>query len=539
MQTPSVLHIAAEVLRVRKNEILLNWENVCRSHVPAARKQSRPALRDSLPEFLDELIKTLYSADPLNQAELNSEVAKEHGEERATQQEYDLEQVIYEYQLLRKVIKSELEAEGCFAPDVVETIYSFIEHGIRKASVTYAEIEETFQAAQRADLSASRLEAERANLAKTAFLANMSHEIRTPLGAIMGFVSLLKDDDTTSSEAANYLDTIERHSHHLLRIVDDILDLTKVESGKMSVDLSEFSLTQFLAEFSSFAGLKARENGLSFELKVETLLPDKIVCDPTRLRQILSNTVGNAVKFTEKGKVELHVLYADGTLRLTVTDTGKGISREQRANLFQAFAQVDSSSTRKFGGTGLGLLLTKKLCEALGGDFNLLKSKIGKGSTFEAVVPVTVPETSKFVSVQGMELRAPAEFAVAPPPDLSKLKILLVEDSPDNQILIKLMLGKVGITLDIASNGKSGVSASMSKSYDVILMDIQMPIMDGHEAARTLRANHYTKPIVALTAHAMREERERAEASGFSHFLTKPINRKNLIDLLEVLMTHS
>ena len=386
---------------------------------------------------------------------------------------------------------------------------------------------------QTAEIEATRSEAERANLAKTSFLANMSHEIRTPLGAIMGFIGLLRDEGLSEAEAANYLTVIDRNSHHVLRIIDDILDLTKVEAGKMVIEKMEFSLVEFLSEFASLIGFKAPENGIIFEFSAATPVPDIIVSDPTRLRQILSNILGNAIKFTEKGRVELTVSFNEGHLEFRVTDTGRGITKEQRRHLFQAFSQADSSTTRKFGGTGLGLVLTKKLSQALGGDFDLVESEIGKGSVFEASIPVELPVAAALVPIK--------KFRMTPTPDddehanLKNFDVLVVEDSPENQMLLRMILKKVGSKVTVANDGLEGVERARAKRFDVILMDIQMPNLDGHEATRELRSKGYTGPIVALTAHAMKEERQRATKSGFSHFLTKPIDRKSLLDLLEVL----
>ncbi|RYZ63446.1 MAG: response regulator, partial [Proteobacteria bacterium] len=237
-----------------------------------------------------------------------------------------------------------------------------------------------------------------------------------------------------------------------------------------------FSLVQFLAEFSSFAALKAREHGLSFEFTAESLIPDLIVSDPSKLRQILSNSVGNAVKFTERGKVKLTVSYDDNQLTFKISDTGRGISAEQRSHLFQAFAQVDSSTTRKFGGTGLGLILTKKLSEVLGGDYNLRSSEPGKGSTFVASLPISLPEVSELVPVDALAARISEKPLADSVPDISDMKVLLVEDSPDNQVLVKLMLSKVGIDLEIVGDGASGVKSALNEHFDIVLMDIQMPL---------------------------------------------------------------
>lgn len=519
-----------------KNEILKDWENLARLKVPAAKIQSRLALQDSLPQFLDQLAATLSSETPSILTEKNAEIAREHGEDRAQQPEYTLEEVIGEYRLLRIIILRKLEAECLFDESTREIVHEFVDIGISKAAGRYAELESEHQATQKRELEATRLQAERASQAKSAFLANMSHEIRTPLGAIMGFVDLLKESGLDHNEVANYLDIINRNSHHLLRIVDDILDLTKVEAGKMVIEEIEFSLIQFMADFSSLAGMKARENGIVFEFTASTFLPEFIISDPTRLRQILSNVVGNAVKFTEKGRVELSASYEEGHLDFRVIDTGRGITKEQRTNLFKAFTQADPSTTRKFGGTGLGLILTKNLSQAMGGDFVLIESELGKGSTFAINIRVKTPENVKLVPLKAVRIAPTTDMSVNPNDiDLTGFEILVVEDSPDNQFLIQKMLRKTGAKITLANNGAEGVKFAQAHFYNVILMDIQMPVMDGHDAVRMLRLQGYPGPIIALTAHAMKEERERAIASGFSHFLTKPIDRKSLFELLGIL----
>lgn len=536
IDTPLDRTSVANLLASLKEVILTDWEQQCRARVAAARAQTRLALRDSLPEILDQLILTLSCTNPKDQLETNAHLAKEHGEDRAQQPEYTLEEVIFEYHILRAVIITKMEPEGLMDLQSRKLVHEFIDRSIARSASTYANLESERQTIQAKDFEEAKIEAERSNQAKSAFLANMSHEIRTPIGIIMGFVELLKEAGLSLDDSLEYHSIIDRNSRHLLRIIDDILDLAKVEAGKVVIEKIEFSLIEFLAEFSSLANLKARENGIIFEFKPETLIPEFVISDPTRVRQILLNIVGNAIKFTEKGRVEFAVQYVDQTLRFKVKDTGRGISDIQRKHLFQAFSQADSSTTRKFGGTGLGLVLTKKLTQALGGDFNLIESEFGKGSTFEASIPVTIQPNVKLIPPENFQIDSTSFTGMdLHEADLKDLKILLVEDSPDNQFLIKKMLSKTGAKITSANDGAEGAKLALAHQYDVILMDIQMPIMDGHEAVRKLRAQGYTRPIVALTAHAMKDERERAVHSGFSHFLTKPIHRKNLIDLLELL----
>ena len=372
--------------------------------------------------------------------------------------------------------------------------------------------------------------AELASAAKSSFLANMSHEIRTPLGAIMGFVSLIKDEGASPQTVGNYINVIERNSTQLMRIIDDILDLSKVEAGMMVIEHIDFSLVELLSDFASLMGFRAREKGIVFELKATTELPDVVNSDPTRIRQILTNIVGNAIKFTDSGSVTLRVSYENDHLTFDVTDTGRGIAQDQVARLFQPFSQADSSTTRKYGGTGLGLVLTRRLSEALGGAFNLNSSEEGVGSRFVSRIAVRLPERARFVRALGFASEPIRNAGVQG--QLRDLRVLLVEDSPDNQALFSIYLNRAGAKIDIASDGQRGFEMAMSDNYDVVLMDVQMPIMDGITAVRKLRASGYSKPIVALTAHAMKEEKIRCLEAGYTGFLSKPIQRTELVDAL-------
>ena len=383
-------------------------------------------------------------------------------------------------------------------------------------------------------LTNSKDVAEKANISKSQFLANMSHEIRTPIGAIVGFADLMKNVNNTAEENQKYIAIVDRNSQQLLRLIDDILDLTKAEAGWMAIDPIEFSFEDLLTEFTSIMTFMAEEKGIAFRLTADTHIPDFVKTDNGRLRQILNNIVGNALKFTSKGGVELKVAFDNPTLRFTVVDTGIGITAEQECRLFKPFGQADSSTTRKFGGTGLGLVLSRRISEALGGKLDFVSSsKPGAGSTFMFEINSPLLPNAKLVGRNA--LKTIINEAVVYRKDgsvLSGLKVLVVEDSPDNQILIHMYLEKEGAEVTMVSDGAQGVKSALTEKFDVVLMDIQMPVLDGHEATKILRTAKYMKPIIALTAHAFKEEQEKCFASGFTGFLTKPIKRSALIDAL-------
>lgn len=383
-----------------------------------------------------------------------------------------------------------------------------------------------------ADLQYSKDDAERASIAKSQFLANMSHEIRTPIGAIMGFIDLMKDTDNKPDENSRFMGIIERNSQQLLHLIDDILDISKVEAGKMTIEKLNFKLTDLLADFSSVMGFKASEKGIFFRMSFESPIPESIISDPVRLRQILSNIVGNAIKFTEHGAVELQVCFDKDFLRFRVKDSGVGLTPDQAGRLFQPFAQADASTNRKFGGTGLGLVLSRRLAEALGGTLELVSSKPGVGSIFDIVIRPGFEKDINLVNQQSLEHEEARSQEKHNNQILNNLNILVVEDSPDNQVLISTYLRETGAGISMASDGAQGMNVALNGNYDVILMDIQMPYMDGHQATRELRQRGYSKPIIALTAHAMSEERKKCLESGFSDYLTKPIHRATLVEVL-------
>lgn len=388
-------------------------------------------------------------------------------------------------------------------------------------------------AIENARLYAKAFEASRA---KSAFLANISHEIRTPLGAMLGFAELIMEEKNLSTTQVDYASTIARNGRQLLRLVDEVLDLSKVESERIQIERVPFSLRDLLQEVSELFTVKSDEKGLSLSFKGIESLPHSVKSDPLRLRQVLINVIGNAIKFTDKGSVVVHTSFipikmrpSHGMLEVVVADTGVGLSEDQTGKLFQPFVQADESMTRKFGGTGLGLFLSRKLARLLGGDVTLRKSTLGRGSEF--VINIEVEASLAEPSVKAVEVKH-LNGHQDKAPAAHEARVLVVDDSADNRMLIGAMLKKAGIQLDMAENGVAGVKKALSKDYDLVLMDIQMPEMDGYEAVKTLTEKGYDVPIVALTAHAMKGDRERCLNAGFTDYICKPVTRQALLECL-------
>jgi PAS domain S-box-containing protein len=378
-----------------------------------------------------------------------------------------------------------------------------------------------------AALHHAREAADSANALKTVFLANMSHEIRTPIGVIQGFADLLAEQKL-AEEPAHWVETIRRNTRQLTSLIGEILDLSKVEADKVEIEKVEFSLNEVVDDLRNSMTLRAEEKGLALVIQSEPSLPAFVRTDPTRLRQILINLIGNAIKFTEQGTVRVIFTSTEGPtkkLRVLVTDTGIGLSNLQRAKIFEPFVQADSSMTRRYGGTGLGLSISKKLALALGGDLHVVESSAGSGSTFELTV-CCLSHTGDAQATRAQYRAGNTLF------DFSGKKILLVEDSPDNRVLVARMLKETGAIITTEPNGLLGANRARDEHFDVVLMDIQMPEMDGYGAIKLLRSEGYGRPVIALTAHALKEERERALSFGFNDYITKPISKLNLFEMI-------
>ena len=394
-----------------------------------------------------------------------------------------------------------------------------------------------------AELVRSKEAAEAASRAKSDFLAKMSHEIRTPMTAILGYSDLLRDESLPAEARSEHTATIRRNGEHLLAVINDILDISKIEAGQMTVERLEVSPGQIVADVASLMRAKAGEKKLQLSVEFDSPIPATIQTDPTRLRQILVNILGNAVKFTENGRVELRARLesqrddqSNGRLIFEVRDTGIGMTTDQQQLLFEPFRQGDDSMTRRFGGTGLGLAISQHFARLLGGDL-WCESTPGQGSQFFVAVETGRLKNVPFVAnPQEAVDHKPAKQKAA---DVQlDCRVLLVEDGLDNQRLISFLLEKAGATVEIAENGREGLDRALAardagKPFDVILTDMQMPVMDGYTETRSLRDAGYTGPIIALTAHAMTEDVQKCLGAGCDDYASKPVNRRRLLELVQ------
>jgi signal transduction histidine kinase len=399
--------------------------------------------------------------------------------------------------------------------------------------------EETQQA-----LVDTRDAATQASLAKSRFVANVSHEIRTPMTAILGYTDVLAEPGLDEKERRDAIETLRRNGHQLLALINDMLDLSRIEADGLEIRNREVSPASVVQQVVALLRDRAKVRRLSLQLELSPGLPATIWTDPVRLQQVLVNLLGNAIKFTEQGGIRVVVSLDPQSvpplLRFDVIDSGIGIAPTDRERIFDPFSQADATESRRYGGTGLGLAISRRLAQKLGGDLELT-SEVGRGSTFSMLLPILEPsaeeredDTDSWGQRERLAQSTPATGGAFPS---LQGRVLVAEDGLDNQRLIARVLGRAGLDISLAANGRMAVDDVLAAEragtpFDLVLMDMQMPELDGYAATQALRDSGFTRPIIALSAHAMREDQERCIAAGCDAFASKPIDRRKLLELL-------
>ncbi len=399
---------------------------------------------------------------------------------------------------------------------IAKTLNSMVKSLNEKDKINHKQNEELLEANQKALQSVK---------AKAEFLANMSHEIRTPLNAVLGFVDLLKEE-SRGRKSLKYVEIISSSSKSLLKIIEDILDFSKIESGKLNIDKIDFNTKAEFEVITYLFSAKCSQNNINLSLVCDENMPQVINTDPLRVKQIISNLLSNAIKFSKEGKnIIVDINYRDNLLNISVKDEGKGIAQDKLSHIFESFSQEDSSTTREFGGTGLGLSISSELVKLLGGELKV-KSEVGVGSEFYFSIPITIGKKLFSTNENFKDIT------------FEDKKILLVEDNKANQMFMKVILKKLTLKFDIANDGLEAVEAFKINEYDAILMDENMPNLNGIEATKLIRLlekeqNLKHTPIIALTANALKGDREKFLEAGMDEYLTKPIDKKRLTEILE------
>ena len=522
----------ADVLSRNTREILTMWKSQIEIEIRSARGQTQIVLEDHMPEVLGQIANAMRTGE-WSANELEKSLSKKHGRQRAGLSNYTLEEVLEEYRIARVIIIRELTNRVNLSAESQSLIHQILDRAVLQSGSAFAKLKAKETQDARVRAAQAQVRAEIASQAKTDFLANMSHEIRTPLGAILGFTELMREANLAPSDRIRFAEIVNRNGRQLSALINDILDISKIEAGQMTIELMPVSLPSLIAQVTTLLREAAEKKGIRLNVDPWENIPESVCSDPTKLMQILTNIVGNAIKFTSSGEVRVSLRaypqISSDTYGFEVTDTGEGISDQERTQLFQSFVQADSSTSRRHGGSGLGLFLSRKIARALGGDLILSPSSMVKGSRFIVTFEGKTHDSSKAERVTSFKVVAATHLVLA------GMRILLAEDAPDNQLLITRYLSAEGALLTVVNNGLEAVEMARAGFFDLILMDIQMPLLDGYAATRRLRDGGYRGKIFALTANAMAEDRDRTTKAGFDAHLAKPIHRAELVRQIALL----
>lgn len=530
----------ANLLSQNKDTIINDWSRrvLGDEEIPSAKKLSRPVFLDEIPQLLNTIAKILRnfntsidSTEEAGDAIGMQNSVLEHTISRMAAF-YTVKEAVLEFGHLRRAV---FEIISCPTMNQNRDALNLIDSGLEKSTLAYIDavsLEREVHLNKLIVIKNKALEdAASSDKSKIMFIANMSHELRTPLNVILGFSELMNGKMISDKEKAEYSKVVSRNGYDLIKLIDDILDLAKIEIGHFEIHLQFFSITRLFAEIYEIISARIDSSKVSISFETSKHFPVSIETDSKLLKQILLNIIGNAIKFTHEGSINVLAYIKDSELRITVEDSGIGIPTSSQDKIFDSFNQADNSMTRKHGGAGLGLAISRKFAEKLNGRIVLLDRGQEKGAKFLITIPMSLTDWMFKNETKGgyIPKNKSSSFDNA---ELLDLKILLAEDSPDTLFLMSAWLESHGALVDKAENGLQALNLAYSNSYDVILMDIQMPVMDGYEATKQLRARGYKRPIIAVTAHAMPIDKELSLKAGCDFHMTKPVKEMKLIETI-------